>query len=188
MSRKYKKYMTQSELDGKRRLAQNTIAIVITIVLLGLAFIVSSCKTPCSIAETQTTDSVLIEVHTRDTAIITKADSASIRALLHCDSAYNVVVDELTTLQGERIKADSHAQQTNGGLLLSMDCKEDSLINIIHLRDSTIKELKKRIITQSVEIEKKGSAFWKGSGIAFWVLLGLVVLAGCIGLIIKFAK
>lgn len=43
-------------------------------------------------------------------------------------------------------------------------------------------------IYQPVEIEKKGSAFWKGSGIAFWVLIGMLVLGAAIGLIIKFAK
>ena len=43
-------------------------------------------------------------------------------------------------------------------------------------------------IVQTIEVEKKGSAFWKGSGIALWCLLGAMVLAACIGLIIKFAK
>ena len=43
-------------------------------------------------------------------------------------------------------------------------------------------------IVQTVEIEKQGAAFWKGSGIAFWVLLGMMVLGITIGLIIKFAK
>ena len=39
-----------------------------------------------------------------------------------------------------------------------------------------------------VEVEKKGAAFWKGSGIALWVLIGALVLAAIIGIIIKFAK
>ena len=43
-------------------------------------------------------------------------------------------------------------------------------------------------IVQTVEVEKQGAAFWKGSGIAFWVLLGMLVLGITIGLIIKFAK
>lgn len=43
-------------------------------------------------------------------------------------------------------------------------------------------------IVQPVEIEKQGAAFWRGSGIAFWVLLGMLVLGITIGLIIKFAK
>lgn len=43
-------------------------------------------------------------------------------------------------------------------------------------------------ITVTVEVEKQGAAFWKGSGIAFWILLGVLVLGITIGLIIKFAK
>ena len=43
-------------------------------------------------------------------------------------------------------------------------------------------------IYQTIEVEKKGSAFWKGSGIALWVLIGALVLGAVIGIIIKFAK
>lgn len=43
-------------------------------------------------------------------------------------------------------------------------------------------------IVQTIEVEKKSGAFWKGSGIAFWVLLGVLVIGVAIGLIIKFAK
>ena len=43
-------------------------------------------------------------------------------------------------------------------------------------------------IYQTVEVEPDGAAFWKGSGIAFWILLGIMVIGITIGLIIKFAK
>lgn len=43
-------------------------------------------------------------------------------------------------------------------------------------------------IYQTIEIEKQSSSFWKGSGIAFWILLGLLAIGCTIGLIIKFAK
>ena len=43
-------------------------------------------------------------------------------------------------------------------------------------------------ITNTVYVEDEHGAFWKGSGIAFWVLLGMLVLGITIGLIIKFAK
>ena len=38
------------------------------------------------------------------------------------------------------------------------------------------------------EVEKPANAFWKGSGIALWVLIGAIVLGAIIGIIIKFAK
>ena len=43
-------------------------------------------------------------------------------------------------------------------------------------------------IYQTIEIEKQGSAFLRGSGIALWVLIGALVLGAIIGIIIKFAK
>ena len=39
-----------------------------------------------------------------------------------------------------------------------------------------------------VEVEKKGASFWKGSGIAFWCLIGILFIGGAVGLCIKFAK
>ena len=43
-------------------------------------------------------------------------------------------------------------------------------------------------IYQQVVVEKKGSAFLRNSGIALWVLIGLLVVAAIIGIILKFAK
>ena len=43
-------------------------------------------------------------------------------------------------------------------------------------------------IYQQVVVEKKGSAFLRNSGIALWVLIGLLVVAVIIGIILKFAK
>ena len=43
-------------------------------------------------------------------------------------------------------------------------------------------------IYQQVVVEKQGSAFLRNSGIALWVLIGLLVAAAIIGIILKFAK
>ena len=43
-------------------------------------------------------------------------------------------------------------------------------------------------IVQTVTIEKQGSAFLRNSGIALWVLIGLLVIAVIIGIVLKFAK
>ena len=45
-----------------------------------------------------------------------------------------------------------------------------------------------RTDTIMVQVEKKSTAFWKGSGIAFWVLIGVLVIGCAVGLVIKFAK
>ena len=43
-------------------------------------------------------------------------------------------------------------------------------------------------VYQKVEIEKKGSAFLRNSGIALWVLIALFVIAVIIGIVLKFAR
>lgn len=146
-----------------------------------LVALLSSCKTCVPLVETIEKEK-RVEVHTRDTAIVTKADSASIRALLHCDSAYNVVMDELSILQGWHINANAHAKNTNNGVVLEMDCKTDSLVNEIQLRDSVIRELEKKTKVQQVEVVPK---FYKNCTIALWVLVVLAVLGIAARIVIK---
>ena len=43
-------------------------------------------------------------------------------------------------------------------------------------------------IYQTIQVEKQGSAFLRNSGIALWVLIGLLIVAAIIGIILKFAK
>lgn len=42
--------------------------------------------------------------------------------------------------------------------------------------------------TSTVEVEKKGSAFLRNSGIALWVLIGIFILTVIIGIILRFVK
>lgn len=43
-------------------------------------------------------------------------------------------------------------------------------------------------IYRTVTVEAPINGFWKGSGIALWVMIGAIVLGAIIGIIIKFAK
>lgn len=43
-------------------------------------------------------------------------------------------------------------------------------------------------IYKAVEVEKKGSAFLRNSGIALWVIITLIIAGVVIGIILKFAK
>ena len=115
----------------------------------------------------------IVEVHTRDTAIVTQADSASLRALLRCDSAYNVVLYDLVCLQGERIDATAHTQKSGKELILSLDCKEDSLAHIIQLRDSVIKDLERQAV---VVRERYVPNYYKNTSRGFWVLFVILLL------------
>lgn len=150
-----------------------TIVAVVLTVILCLAF--PSCKT----VQTQTEyKERTVEVRVRDTIITTQSDSASIRALLHCDSAYNVVIDELTTLQGTRIKTDvktkNTTKTTTKGLQIEVDCKEDSMQIVCHMKDSIISNLEKQVQVLSVPRERSG--YDRFCSMFFWVVV-IILLA-----------
>lgn len=145
--------------------------------MLLLVMFLTGCKCPEYVAGTETEKEVIVNVH--DTTIITQADSASMIALLRCDSAFNVVVEELSTLNGQRLQMAANAQkQGNGGVVLKVDCKEDSLMQIIQWQDSIIKSHTKETIVKEVV-----PPFYKGSTIALWVLIACIILGA---IIIKF--
>lgn len=154
------------------RLPRYFIWIACALMYLYAFLLMSSCRTCEPIIETVETERI-VNVHTRDTVITDKPDSASMRALLYCDSAYNVVLDELITMQGDRIETELEMERLrNGGLLLNMNCKEDSLCHEIQLRDSTITEFKKQTV---VVREKYVPNYYKNTSIGFWVLFGIIV-------------
>ena len=132
----------------------------------------ASCKVCDPIIETIEKERV-VEVHTRDTAFVTTADSASVRALLRCDSAYNVVLWELSTIQGERIEVDATAQKQGNDLLLSLGCKEDSLIQVIQLQDSIIRTSTNQTLVREVKVLP---SFYKNCTIAMWIMVVLLIL------------
>ena len=171
--------------DKRKRIsilgAEGLFVFLIWLLIL-IPFLLPGCKTCVPIVEIH--DSIrIVEVRQRDTTIITKADSASIHALLRCDSTNNVIMDELFILQGEHLQANTHTQVIpGGGLLIDFDCKEDSLKHIIHLQDSIIREKSNNTIIRTKEVIPK---FYKGCTIALWVLVALLELGLAIAIIIK---
>lgn len=77
------------------------VAICIT-----LMFFMSACRTTECVNTNRE-----VRIVERDTCIITRADSATATALLHCDSAYNVVVDVLTIAEGKNIGLEARLSQ-----------------------------------------------------------------------------
>ena len=147
-----------------------------------LATALSSCKTCIPVVEYR--DSVrTIEVRVRDTAIITKADSASLQLLLRCDSANNVLIDEVTNANGERLSLQMKLQRLiNGQSKLDIQCREDSLLQIIQLQDSIINTMTHQTIVQQVEIVPK---FYRGCTIALWILVALLAIGVTIRILIR---
>jgi hypothetical protein len=151
------------------------------ILFILVAALIVGCKTCEPIVQTVEKERI-VEVRTHDTTIVTEADSASVHALLRCDSAYNVVVWELTTLQGERIEASVGTQKQGKDLLLSLDCKEDSLLNIIAWQDSIIRNNTTQTI---VKVEKQKDFVWY-CGVAFIIIIVLYTIWNVARVVLKF--
>ena len=160
--------------------AQNIIqAIVAAICVAMLVWMLQACRTPQPIVQTEVKE-VLVERTITDTIVTIAPDSASIKALLECDSAGNVLIKELEEVQGKNVSLALALKNAKGKpATLSVDCKQDSLEKVIALKDETIKELSNNKQTETIEV-KYIPAFvkvfaWIGGGACLLVLIAIVL-------------
>lgn len=168
-----------------------TIIGIIGIALIAAMFILSGCKSqymPGTDTETS------INVRDREVPVYTPSDSASILALLECDSLNRVVMRELEIERGKRIVPTlkpvyipAATQGVSNGvsnqLLLEFDCKEDSLQHIIHVQDSIINRLRIER-PEPIVIKEKGFVYY--CGVAFIVIICLVFVWNVAKVVLKF--
>ena len=129
------------------------LVIIVVVVLTTMALIVFGCRTPQPIVQTETKE-VLVERTITDTIVTIAPDSASIKALLECDSAGNVLIRELEETQGKNVSLALALKNAKGKpATLSVDCKQDSLEKVIALKDETIKELSNNKQVETVEVK-----------------------------------
>ena len=127
--------------------------IIQTIVAAVLVAMLQGCKTPQPIVQTDVKE-VVIEKEVRDTIVTIAPDSASIKALLECDSAGNVLIRELEEVQGKNVSLALALKNLKGKpATLSVDCKQDSLEKVIALKDETIKELSNNKQVETIEVK-----------------------------------
>ena len=160
------------------------IAIVLTIVL---CLVFQGCKTPY-VAGTDTETN--IRVNDREVPVVTPADSASILALLECDSLNRVIMRQLEIERGRRITPTlkpvyipATTPEQKPQLQLQFDCKEDSLLQVIHVQDSIIEHLRTER-PAPVVIKEKGFVYY--CGVAFIVIICLVFVWQVAKLVLKF--
>jgi hypothetical protein len=150
--------------------------IALGICALLFAWIVTSCKTPQPIVQTEVKE-VVVERTITDTIVTIEPDSASIKALLECDSAGNVLIKELEEVQGKNVSLALALKNSSKGkpATLAIDCKQDSLEKVIALKDETIKELSNNKQTETIEVKYIPEVVkwfaWIG---AFFIVLYLV--------------
>ena len=109
----------------------------------------------------------------RDTVVQIEPDSAMVRAWLECDSTNTVILKRLDTAAGERLKPTAKRYTTSGGMVLQVDCKEDSLKYEVQVRDKIIEEMKTE--TKIVKVRER-NGYDKFTSGGFWILLLVVVL------------
>lgn len=159
------------------------------LVLLLCLFLIG-CKTPKTV--TSTNHEQKTEIESFDSIITTPADSATASLLIRCDSLGNAYLAELHTEQGKRIRAElllKNAQSQldslgnlkpqviykNQPLLIQVDCKEDSLQQIVHALRERISQYEKND-TLRTEYVKYVPDYYKNTSKGFWWLLGFAIL------------
>lgn len=117
-----------------------------------LVWMLQGCKTPQPIVQTEVNE-VVVEREIRDTIVTIQPDSASIKALLECDSAGNVLIKELQEAQGKNVKLQLSLEQASGNGVVMVDCKQDSLERVIALQNEKIQELSNNKQVETVEVK-----------------------------------
>lgn len=140
------------------------VAICIT-----MLFIMSACRTTEGLTTTRE-----VRIVERDTFIITKADSATATALLHCDSAYNVVVDALTIAEGKNIGLEARLSQigTNTYPRAEMAVKAIKTTDTIYV---PIRNTYESETTAKTKIVYRNTGFAKFCIGFFWLAIAAVV-------------
>ena len=129
------------------------------IIIAAIVLSLTSCKCPCAAAGTNTQHSETNDsVHTE-----------YVHDSIYIDRWHKEYVKGDTVFVRDSVFRDRwHYKQLHDSVYIA---QTDTITNTI-----------------VQEVEKPTNAFWKGSGIALWVLIGAIVLGAIIGIIIKFAK
>jgi hypothetical protein len=159
------------------KLTFNDILLILACIIL--AWLMTACKTPQPIVQTEVKE-VVIEREVRDTIVTIAPDSASIKALLECDSAGNVLIKELEEVQGKNVSLALALKNLKGKpATLAIDCKQDSLEKVIALKDETIKELSNNKQVETVEVKYIPDIVkwlaWIGAGAILLAVLWVVL-------------
>ena len=140
------------------------VAICIT-----LLFFMSACRTTEGVTTTRE-----VRIVERDTCIITRADSATATALLHCDSAYNIVVDALTIAEGKNLCLEARLSKINTNTLprAEMAVKAVKTTDTIYI---PIRETYEAESVASTEIVYRNTKFAKFCIGFFWFVLSAII-------------
>ena len=146
-----------------------------------IATLLTSCHTPQQVAERETVYRTDTVVNTHIVTVPTPADSASIEALLRCDSAGNVLIDRLAIEQSKNAQLQVAIDEKNR-LLAKFKTQPDTVY--IPVADTTITTTDTSKEIEIVEVERKRT-IWE----SFFIVCGLIgCMIFCIFVITLFIK
>lgn len=151
------------------------------IILIILSLLLIGCRSVEKVQTKVLTDSIIIERTLVDTMVITAPDAGTLDALWECDSLGNVLMAEINTLQGERLKIEPkikyiYVADEKGKIrrkaYFSVLAQVDSLSHIIKIQKEQITSLKKQATEKHTE--KKVGVFHYV--LAFVILIAILAL------------
>ena len=156
--------MKQSE-ENKADLA----ILSLVAICIALLFFMSACRTTEGVMTTRE-----VRIVERDTCIITSADSATATALLHCDSAYNIVVDALTIAEGKNLGLEARLSQIN----TTNQQRAEMAVKAVKTTDTIYIPIRDTYEAESVastEIVYRNTKFAKFCIGFFWFILSAII-------------
>lgn len=152
--------------------------IWIVLVLL----IVTGCRTVVPIGNTSTNNAYAY--HEEKSGVVSfDPDSATMRMLIECDSAGNVLLRALEQEQGKRLSLEAQLKQTAAGTIVEIDCKQDSLQKVIDRLREIIRESSNEVTTETIEV-KVIPKFHKACA---WIVI-IEIFALILWIVVKFIR
>ena len=143
--------------------------LALVAICIALLFFMSACRTTEGVTTTRE-----VRIVERDTCIITRADSATATAMLHCDSAYNIVLDALTIAEGKNLGLEARLSQINTNTLhcAEMAVKAVKTTDTIYI---PIRDTYESESVASTEIVYRNTKFAKFCIGFFWFVLSAII-------------
>ena len=143
--------------------------LALVAICIALLFFMSACRTTEGVTTTRE-----VRIVERDTCIITRADSATATALLHCDSAYNIVVDALTIAEGKNLGLETRLSQIN----TTNQPRAEMAVKAVKTTDTIyipVRETYEAESVTSTEIVYRNTKFAKFCIGFFWFVLSAII-------------
>ena len=143
--------------------------LALVAICIALLFFMSACRTTEGVTTTRE-----VRIVERDTCIITRADSATATALLHCDSAYNIVVDALTIAEGKNLGLEARLSKIN----TTNQPRAEMAVKAVKTTDTIyipVRETYEAESVASTEIVYRNTKFAKFCIGFFWFVLSAII-------------